>query len=256
MAIEKIEGVVIGETLFGESSKILKVFTRKYGIVSLMSKGCRRPKSVFKEVSNKLMYASFDIKYKEEGISTLVGASIIKIFRNIIMDYKDFNKKVYAFSLTDLTFQLLNQKQNDYLDIENVYDIYINTLIKIDEGFDSSILLDIVKLKYLKYFGVRPNIDFCSNCGTDKDILTISSSSFGYICKNCYSNEKIVSNDTIKMVRMLYYVDISRIKKLEIKEEVKLEIEDFLNDYYEEHTGVYFNMTDKLKSLSKLETLF
>jgi len=47
VAIVKIEGIVVGETLYSESSKILKVFTPKYGIISVMSKGCRKPKSIF-----------------------------------------------------------------------------------------------------------------------------------------------------------------------------------------------------------------
>ena len=255
MAIEKVEGIVIGETLFGESSKILKVFTKKYGIISIMSKGCRKPKSNFREISNKLIYAEFDIKYKNDGISTLINASIINLFRNITMDYKDFNKKIYAFLITDITFQVLNQKQNDNLETEQIYDIYINTLTKIDEGLNLEILFNIVQLKYLDFLGVKPSIDACSNCGTNKDIITISSSSYGYLCKNCYNNEKIVSKDTIKMIRMLYYVDISRIKTLEIEENTKNEIDDFLKDYYEEHTGIYIKKDNKFKALTKVEEI-
>jgi len=255
MAIEKVEGIVIGETLFGESSKILKVFTKKYGIISIMSKGCRKPKSNFREISNKLIYAEFDIKYKNDGISTLINASIINLFRNITMDYKDFNKKIYAFLLTDITFQVLKQKQNDNLETEQIYDIYINTLTKIDEGLNLEILFNIVQLKYLDFLGVKPSIDACSNCGTNKDIITISSSSYGYLCKNCYNNEKIVSKDTIKMIRMLYYVDISRIKTLEIEENTKNEIDDFLKDYYEEHTGIYIKKDNKFKALTKVEEI-
>lgn len=255
MAIEKVEGIVIGETLFGESSKILKVFTKEYGVVSIMSKGCRKPKSVFREASNKLIYANFDIKYKEVGISTLVGVSIINIFRNIIMDYKDFNKKIYAFSLTGLTTQTLNQKQIRKNEIESIYDIFLSALKKIDEGFNPMIILNIVKLKYLEYLGVKPSIDCCSNCGDNTDIVTISSQSYGYICKSCYNNEKLVSKDTVKMIRMLYYVDISRIRKLEISDIELEEITSFLEDYYEEHTGVYFRLDDKFRALTKVEEI-
>lgn len=41
------------------------------------------------------------------------------------------------------------------------------------------------------------------------------------------------------MIRMLYYVVIDRIKRLEIKEDIIKEIDEFLEDYYEEHTGIY-----------------
>lgn len=255
MAIEKLEGIVIGETLFSESSKILKVFTKEYGIISIMSKGCRRPKSVFHEASNKLIYANFDIKYKESGISTLIGVSIIKIFKNIIMDYRDFAKKIYAFSLVDLTNQVIEQKRMRKDEISSVYDIFVATINKIDEGFNPNILMNIVKLKYLEYLGVRPSIDCCSNCGSNQNIVTIAASSYGYICKNCYTNEKLISDGVIKLIRMLFYVEIDKIKRLDIEEDFLKEIEQFLDEYYEEHTGVYLKTKDKFKIVSKTESI-
>ena len=39
MKIEKVEGIVIGETNYSESSKILNILTKEYGIIGVMSKG-------------------------------------------------------------------------------------------------------------------------------------------------------------------------------------------------------------------------
>lgn len=252
LKIVKTKGIVVTEQLYSESSKILKVFTKDYGVISIMSRGCRKPKSVFHEASNKLIYANFDISYKENGISTLVAVDIIKIFRNIVMDYRDLEKKMYAFSLVDLSLQVVGQKYISKEEVEKIYDIFSSSLCKIDEGFAPSIIFAIVKLKYLEYLGVKPSIDSCSNCGSKTNIVTISAMSFGYICSNCYHNEKLVSKETIKMIRMLYYVDIDRIKKLDVAEEVFKEIEEFLDDYYEEHTGVYSAIKDKYKMISKI----
>ncbi|MBO5376417.1 MAG: DNA repair protein RecO [Bacilli bacterium] len=253
MAIMKLEGIIIGETLFGESSKILKVFTKEYGIISVMSRGCRKPKSTFHEASNKLIYANFDIKYKDNGISTLIGVSIIKIFKNIIMDYRDFIKKVCAFSLVDLTSQVIDQKRMRKEEISDIYDIFISAINKIDERFNSNILMNIVRLKYLEYLGVRPSIDCCSNCGSNQNIVTITASSYGYVCRNCYTNEKMVRSSVIKLIRMLFYVEIDKIKKLEIDEVDLKEIEEFIDEYYEEHTGIYLKTKDKFKIISKTD---
>ena len=56
------------------------------------------------------------------------------------------------------------------------------------------------------------------------------------------------------MIRMLYYVDIDRIKKLEIKEDIIKEIDEFLEDYYEEHTGIYG--INKKNSFLKIKDVF
>ena len=44
---------------------------------------------------------------------------------------------------------------------------------------------------------------------------------------------------TIKLIRMLYLVDIAKISKLDINEEIVEELERFTEDYYERYSGIY-----------------
>ena len=54
------------------------------------------------------------------------------------------------------------------------------------------------------------------------------------------------------MIRLYYYVDISKITKLEVKKEVSDEINAFLDDYYEKYTGLYLKSKDFLKQINRL----
>ena len=45
MKIESIEGIILSETNYSESSKILNVLTKEYGLIGVISKGCRNMKS-------------------------------------------------------------------------------------------------------------------------------------------------------------------------------------------------------------------
>lgn len=254
MKIIKVEGLVVGEQNYSESSKILKIFTKDLGIISVLSKGCKRTKSPFKEASSKLIYANFDISYKENGLSTLVGVDIIQIFKNIIMDYHDLAKKMYSFIIVDLAVQVMAQKQIDEVDTEEVYSILISTIKKIDSGIDAKILLDIVMLKYLKYLGVLPNIDSCSMCGSTTDIVTMDAKSFGFICRECYNDEIIVNSKALKLIRMFLYVDIDKITNLNVGEEYE-DVHNFITQYYEEHTGIYINIKKQLLTLSKMQAI-
>ena len=67
MKVIKVEGIVVGEQSYSETSKILKIFTRELGIISVLSKGCKKTKSPFREASTKLIYANFDISYKNKN---------------------------------------------------------------------------------------------------------------------------------------------------------------------------------------------
>ena len=246
MEIIKVEGIVLGETNYSESSKILKVFTKEYGIISVMSKGCRSLKSKLRGVSNKLSYANFHIHYKENGISTLIEADTIDTLKNIITDILNIS---YLSYILDLTEQVYKHSKSD-----EIYKILISIVNKINEGYDPSVLTIIYELKLLQFLGISPSIDGCSICGNTNNILTISVRDGGFVCKNCYSSGKIYSNQVIKLIRMFIYLDINNITKISLKDETKKELELFINDYYDTLSGIYLNSKDFIKDLNKISS--
>lgn len=227
---KKIEGIVVSEYPIEESSKVINIFT-KDGIIGVVAKGAKKIKSPFFGTTTKFSLGIFDIAYKENGLSRLKDASINKNYRNI---KKDINKISYATYITELTIQVYKHEKN-----KNIYELYIACLDKIEEGYDPLVISNILKLKFLDYLGIKPIIDRCVKCGNTTDIITISSYLGGFVCQNCHRNEKIVSPKTISLIRMLYYVDISKITKLEVSEIVKKEIDEFTNDYYDRYSGIY-----------------
>lgn len=244
MKIESVEGIVLSETNYSESSKILNVLTKEYGLIGIISKGCRNMKSKLRGVSRKLIYGTFHIYYKKGGLSTLIGVDVINSFSKIVMDLE---KVSYASFLLELVNQVV--KENDD---QEIFDLFKETLLKMEEGFSPIVLTNILELKLLDYLGVRPSIDACSICGSDKAIVTIDSNNGGYVCKNCYQNEVLVSDKTIKMIRLFYYVDIKNISKLEVSDRVIKEINQFLDDYYDRYTGIYLKSKKFIRELNKL----
>lgn len=244
MKIESFEGIILSETNYSESSKILNVLTDKFGLIGIMSKGCRNIKSKLRGVSRKLLYGKFNVYYKPSGLSTLISVDVINSFSNTLTDLERIS---YASFILDLTIQVLKQTED-----EEIFDLLKNTLIKIEEGLSPIALTNILELKYLNYLGVSPNIDSCSICGSTKQIVTLSSSSGGYVCKNCYQDEALVSEKTIKMIRMYYYVDIAGITKLDVSNELTQEINRFLDDYYDRYTGLYLKSKDFIKIINKV----
>lgn len=241
MKIEKVTGIVLSDTNYSESSKILNVLTKEHGKIGIISKGCRNLKSSLRSVSSKLTYGYFNIYYKKEGLNVLISVDIINDFSNI---KQDLFKIGYATFLSDLTNQVLKETSSN-----EIFDLFINGLIKINDDFDPMIITNIIELKYLNYLGVMPILDCCSVCGSNKKIVTISSFAGGYLCVNCYKNEYIVDEKTVKLLRMFSYVDISKIKELNILPKNKNEINRFLENYYDRYTGIYLKSKDFLTQL-------
>ena len=240
--IKKIEGIVINDTNYGESSKILNVLTKDYGIIGVISKGCRKVKSNLRTVSNKMIYGDFNIYYKENGLSILISVDLKRYFKNIMTDIVKISYATYLIELTQQTY-----KQNPSIDI---YNLLIDGLNKIEDNFDPLIITNIIELKFLDYLGIGINVDGCNICGNQTKIVTLSSKSGGFVCNECYTNEKIVSEKTIKVIRMLYYVDISKISKLDLSNQTIKEISEFLDEYYDLYSGLYLKSKKFLKTFN------
>lgn len=244
MEIKKVEGVIISEKPYGETSKILNIITKEKGLIGVLSKGSKRIKSDLRSVSERFTYASFELSYKEDKLSTLISADIINPISNI---KKDIEKISYLNFISELTSQVLKQSTN-----KNIYDLYISSMLKINDGFDPMVITNILELKYLEFLGVAPSLDGCVTCG-NKNVVNLSASKGGFVCKEHNENDYIVSDKTIKIIRMLKYVDISKISKLELSDQVKNEMNDFIDDYYERYTGLYLKSKNFLKNIVKIK---
>ncbi len=242
--LDSVEGIVITETPYGDTSKIINVLTKEYGIIGIICKGAMSIKSRLRSVTMKLSYGIFNIYYKKGKLSTLVSVDIKNNFKNIRSDILLIS---YASYLTDLIHQVL--KQTDDIAI---YDDYINSLLKIEEGLDPMVITNILEVKLLEYLGVGLNLTSCISCGNKKEIVTLASERGGLICKNCYHGERIVPLSIIKTLNMYYLVDIKSISKLSLKEDIVKEINNFLINYYDDYTGLYLKSKDFLKTIEKL----
>ena len=244
MNIEEVEGIVLSDTNYGETSKIINVITKEHGLIGMMAKGCRKIKSPLRSVTSKLTYGKFIIYYKEGKLSTLKEVSIINSFKNLKQNISSIS---YAAYILELSEGVIKQSRNS-----KIFDLLVDSLIKIDEGFDPLVIMNILELKYLDFLGVMPVLDGCAVCGNPHGIVTLSSYKGGYVCDRCYKDERKVSSKTIKLIRMFYYVDISKISKLDVGTLSKQEINMFLDDYYSRYTGLYLKSKKFIQSLQKL----
>ncbi len=242
--LKEVEGFIFKETPYGETSKIINVFTKEHGLIGIMCKGAKSLKNKNRAITLRFTYAKFNIYYKENKLSTLASGDTINPLKRINNDIVLISYLTY---LVDLTTQVLKQSNNSI-----IYDDFINTVLKMETGLDPLVLTNILELKYLDFLGVGLNLDACAICGNKTNIATIDGDKGGYICANCLTNERIVDSKVIKMLRMYYYVNIKSISSLNIKDDIKNEINFFLDLYYDRYTGLYLKSKDFLKNLISL----
>ncbi len=231
--ITKVEGIIVNETPYGDTSKIIQLYTFEYGIIGIMCKGVMSMKSRLRALTIKFTYGSFYIYYKEDKLSILKDVDVLDDFKTIKNDIILIS---YLNYVTELTTQVFKQSGEKIL-----YDFYLAGIKKINASMNPLVITNILELKYLPFLGVGLELDSCILCGNKTDIVTLDADEGGYVCKSCYTNQVLVSSKTVKMIRMYYYVAIDSITNLKISEEVVKEINFFINRYYERYTGLYLN---------------
>ena len=238
--IKKVEGIVIREIPFKNTSKIITLLTKEYKTVSVIAKGAKQIKSKLRTNTIPFTYGFFHMYYKEEGLSTLISVDVEDYFLTLKQDIKVYG---YACYVTDIAHQVLKQDYD-----QQIYQLYINTLIKLNEKFNPSIITNIFMMQILNNLGIAPVIDNCVKCFSE-DIITFSVDSGGSLCDKCLGEERIISEKSLKLMRMFLHVDIAKISKLDIKDYLAKEINLYLDLYFDKYSGLY------LKSKKNLEML-
>lgn len=240
--IKKLEGIVISDTAYGDSSKIINVLTKDHGVVGIMAKGAKSLKSKLRSGTDRFSYGFFHVYYKENKLSILSNVDIINNLKHIKTDIELVS---YLNYIVELTTQVVKQNYDD-----KIYKYMIDTILKINNGFNPLIMTNILETKYLDYLGVGLNFDTCVRCNNTTNIVTLDGDAGGYLCNNCLDNHsQIISSKSLQLFRMYYYVDINSITKLDISDKVQQEINFFLDKYYDRYTGLYLNSKSFLKSL-------
>lgn len=242
MKIISVEGIVVNSTPFKESSKIINIFTKDMGIIGCIAKGCKGLKSKLRIPSEKFAYGTFHMYYKENGLSTLIEGDIKDYFINI---KSDILKVSYLTYICELSTNVYKECESD-----EIYSLMENAILKIEEGHNPKIITNILELQFLNYLGINLELDSCVKCGSNK-VVTLSLSKGGYVCANHRTNEPLIQEKVMKMLRLYYYVDISKISNIDIDESVSSTIDKIINEFYEEYSGVYVKSKKLLKDLEE-----
>lgn len=236
--VRKFTGIVLSEVPYKETSSIINVLTDNNGIIGILALGCKRKNSRLMGVTAPLTYGVFSVNHRERGIHTLIEVSVINSFLKLRRNLISSSCSLY---LLELSGKVYKQEED-----KGIFDMLIKALLKINDGVNAIGITLIVSLKLLEPLGVAPSLDGCVDCGST-EIVTLSSFKGGFLCKEHSKKERLVDVRVLKIIRMLYYIDIDRINSLDLSYEVMQEIVYFVNDYYDRYTGIYLKSRDFLQ---------
>jgi DNA repair protein RecO (recombination protein O) len=182
MAFQKDEAFVLFKRSFGESDKIIRLFTRTSGKITLIAKGANKSQKRFMNALEPFNY--LNVEYFEKpggGMARLENADIKETHEGI---EKSFRKTCIASFFTELVDKLTKEREPHEMLFLAVRDIL--GAVKDREFAYSDVLHH--QFHILNLMGFMPNLDSCVYCGTavpeDQNIY-FSKQRGGILCHRC-----------------------------------------------------------------------
>ncbi|TQS74572.1 DNA repair protein RecO [Ornithinibacillus gellani] len=246
--LEKIEGFIMKTQDYGESHKIVTIFSKKLGKFSAIARGAKKPKSRMAASTQPFVYGQYLI-YVSTGLSSIQQGEILDSFREI---REDIFKTAYTAFIMELTDKLVDKQKPDAFLFEQLR----QTIDWINEHDQADIPIMMYEMKLFRTGGFAPVVNQCVNCGSTSAPFHFSIVEGGLLCNSC----KMKDPDSIPLPsavpRLLYLfanVSLDQVSSISVKEENIQLIRQLLDAYYDRYGGYFLKTKKVLKQLDVLK---
>lgn len=244
----RTEGIVIKTINYGEGSKILTIYSRSNGKISVMAKGARKTKSRINAVTQVFSYGEYGIFLPNSNqMGTLNQGDISLHFTDI---FQDIEKTAYAAYIVELVDKLTEANEpNPFL-----FQQLLASLELINQGKDMEVITRIFEMKMFLASGYRPNLHSCVLCDSQDNLNFFSIHHGGLLC-NKHENEQSITlqQGTIKLLRLFEGIDIRRLGNIDVKNSTKTQLQHVLQAFYDEYIGIPLKSRNFLDQMDKLK---
>ncbi|MDO4661687.1 MAG: DNA repair protein RecO [Tissierellia bacterium] len=201
--LSDIEGFVLREIKYKESSKILEIFTKEMGRISVIANSVESKKRQNLSSTLRFTKSSYNLN-KSAKIYYLKDAYLLEGYSKSNRNYEII---LYKSAICDLLLRTI-----DEIDKDTVYNLLDSTFRSFEDAKEnySYIFLSFM-IKYISFIGFKPNLDYCSNDNKlikKEDKISFSIQSGGVLCSNCISlfpdSINLTKKDLLDLKRLLY----------------------------------------------------
>jgi len=154
--------IVLRTRPFGESDKIVSVFTQHYGKLTGIAKGAMRSRRRF--VNSLESFSLVNLSFQDRprsNLAFLLSADLIHGFRRLMTGLDRF---AYACYLVEITDGLIGEREEN----PTVFQHLKEGLHHLEENGTSLRFLTFFEIKLLRLAGYQPVLDNCRKCRMDR----------------------------------------------------------------------------------------
>ncbi|MGO3017755.1 MAG: DNA repair protein RecO [Anaerococcus sp.] len=211
--LDRVNGFVLREFNYKESSKIIEVFTEQLGRISILARGVLKPKNKNLSVTMRFVKAEYSLYKTKTDFYGIKEASLVQSYSK---SNKNFDIIIYKSAICDLLLRTIDQTQSytTYKLLDKSFEAFENSKknrINIFYGF---------LLKYISYSGFKPNLGTCIFSGKkisnqDAYFSHEYSSLVSLEERNKVKDKIFLSKEEVNFLRKLLYTSSTDLENIE-----------------------------------------
>lgn len=246
----KVEGVVVRAMDYGEGNKIISLYTREAGKMSVMARGAKKMNSRYAAVAQLFTYGQYVVyKSRMGSMGTLNAAEIVRSHQKL---REEIRLAAFAAYIAEMYEKLLPELEPNPVLFEQL----LAAFLALEQGKEPAILANIVEMKMLALSGYMPELNACVSCGAEQGEWAVSAVSGGLLCPRCRGKDAAaipVAGATLKLLRLFQRVDLRSIGSIEVKPATMLQLKRCMSSLMDAYLDVRWKSRSFIEQMEKYE---
>ena len=246
--LQGVEAIVIKTQNYGETHKIITVFTKQLGKITALSRGANRPKSRLSAISQPFIAAEL-LLYVRSGLSTVQQGSLIESFRKI---REDIEKTAYTAFIIELTDKTLQTREPDPF----IYNELLQTLTWINDKEEYMVPVMMYELKMFAKAGISPVLHQCVSCSCQDVPFVFSVQEGGLLCDACRALDEhafVLGPAVLRILPVLQSASLQQVGSISVQDKNIHTLRLILDQYYDRFGGYKLKSKRFIDQLNELK---
>ena len=219
------EGVVVRKRDYGEADKILTIYTRDRGRITVFAPGARKVTSR-KTSATELFTHGIYFLAKGKNIDVLTEWEILNSFYQL---RDDLNKAALSFYLAELLNAFVTDGQPNY----PMYRLFLESMSLLARAKENRELwVRAFEVKSLVQQGFGPELFQCASCArplSAEKYFQVGSG--GTVCRDCFEDGLMLTEDQLRFIRNLARLNWNELSRLRYEEHHLEDSEEIVSHY-------------------------
>lgn len=230
--IIRTEAVVLRSMEYGETSRIVTLFTREKGKITVIAKGARHPKSRFGSTLQPMAYTQVVFYYKpSRTLQNLTESAYVEPFIQI---GKNLERITIGLRLVELVSALLQEEERSPI----VFDLLLQVLHRLNGApVHASNLLAYFQLRLAAVLGFSPDIDreLVAQVPESGGVLALDSGAVLPAATAASRAARRASRTGLRAFAIAARADVDDVLRMRLEPEHRIELGQLVEDYLRYH---------------------